>query len=78
MDKHIQMPPPTEQQIAERAYQIYLANGCREGRAQDDWLQAQYELAQQPIRELVKINPAKKSRVPAHLARLAAVVHAAL
>lgn len=72
------MPSPTHQQIAERAYQIYLANGCREGRAQDDWLQAQYELAQQPIRELVKINPAKKSSIPANIAMLASVVHGAI
>lgn len=77
-DKHIQLPSPTQQQIAERAYQIYLANGCREGRAQDDWLQAQYELAQQPIRELVKINPTKKSRIPANIAMLAGVVHVAV
>jgi Protein of unknown function (DUF2934) len=77
-DKHIQLPSPTHQQIAERAYQIYLANGCREGRAHDDWLQAQYELAQQPIRELVKINPTKKSRIPANIAMLAGVVHVAV
>ena len=77
-DKHIQKSSPTHQQIAERAYQIYLANGCQEGHAQDDWLQAQYELLHQPIRELVKINPAQISRFPANIAMLASVVHGAL
>lgn len=32
------------EQIAARAYQLYLARGCTEGRALDDWLQAEAEL----------------------------------
>lgn len=74
--KHI--PSPTHEQIAERAYQIYLANGREAGHAQDNWLQAQYELVHQPIRELVKLDPARPSRVPANLALLAGVVQSAL
>jgi len=74
----LQMPSPTHQQIAERAYQIHLANGCLEGHAEDDWLQAQYELLHQPIRELVKLVPAEISRVPANIAMLAGVVNGAI
>ncbi len=42
----------THEQIAARAYQIHLANGCPPGHEQDDWLQAQYELLHRPVRVL--------------------------
>ncbi len=32
------------EKIAERAYQIWQANGCPEGRAQEHWFQAEREL----------------------------------
>ena len=32
------------EQIAARAYQLYLARGCAEGHALEDWLQAEAEL----------------------------------
>jgi hypothetical protein len=35
---------PTEEQIAARAYQIYLERGGSDGKADDDWLQAEREL----------------------------------
>lgn len=35
---------PTRDQIARRAYEIYLARGKNDGREQDDWLQAEREL----------------------------------
>ena len=35
---------PSEQQIAARAYEIYLSCGAVHGRALDDWLQAEQEL----------------------------------
>jgi hypothetical protein len=34
----------TEQEIAERAYALYLARGCQPGHDIDDWLQAEQEL----------------------------------
>ena len=68
----------THSQIAERAYQIYLANGCQPGHELDDWLQAQYELLQRPVRELVKIEPRKSSRIAASTALLVGVVNSAL
>lgn len=51
----------THERIAERAYQIYLTNGCRPGHEKDDWLQAQYELLGRPVRMATRFN---KHRLP--------------
>ncbi len=48
---------PTDQEIAARAYQIYLERGRLGGHEIDDWLQAEYELMQLPVRELAKLDP---------------------
>ncbi len=43
----MQTPAPTaltHQQIAQRAYEIFLARGAQHGRDQDDWYQAETEL----------------------------------
>lgn len=37
---------PTEEQIAVRAYHIYLERGGEEGNPTDDWLQAERELSE--------------------------------
>jgi hypothetical protein len=47
---------PTRQEIAARAYQIYLERGRGEGRDKDDWLQAEYELMQLPVRKLAELE----------------------
>lgn len=39
-----QSAPPTEEEIAVRAYHIYLDRGEAEGNPTDDWLQAEREL----------------------------------
>lgn len=40
---------PTREEIERRAYELYLARGCRGGHADEDWLQAERELrASQP------------------------------
>ncbi len=39
-------PPPTHEEIAARAYELYGQRGRRDGYAWDDWLQAQAELTQ--------------------------------
>jgi hypothetical protein len=49
---------PTHQEIAARAYQIYLQRGRQDGHQVDDWLQAEYELMELPIRKLVEMQPA--------------------
>lgn len=48
---------PTVQEIAARAYQIYIERGRVPGHETDDWLQAEYELMQLPVRELAKLEP---------------------
>ena len=48
---------PTPEQIAARAYQIYLERGRVSGYDMDDWLQAEYELMQLPVRKLAEIEP---------------------
>ena len=35
---------PTHEQIARRAYEIFVARGHQHGRQMDDWLQAEREL----------------------------------
>ena len=35
---------PTEEQIAVRAYELFLARGCEHGGAEQDWLRAEHEL----------------------------------
>lgn len=53
---------PTEQEIAARAYQIYLERGRISGHDIDDWLQAEYELMQLPVRELAKLEPTPRPK----------------
>ncbi|MCW5558661.1 MAG: DUF2934 domain-containing protein [Verrucomicrobiae bacterium] len=36
--------PPSHEQIARRAYEIYEASGYKQGRCTDNWLQAEREL----------------------------------
>jgi hypothetical protein len=38
------MDVTVEHQIREKAYQLWLADGCREGRADQHWLIAEHEL----------------------------------
>ncbi len=38
--------PPTQEQIAARAYHIYLERGGSDGNPEEDWLQAERELSQ--------------------------------
>jgi len=50
-----QQSPKTEQ-IAARAYQLYLERGRTDGHDVDDWLQAEYELIQLPVRKLAELE----------------------
>lgn len=47
---------PTHDEIAARAYMIYVEHGCRPGHDVDDWLQAEYELLQLPTDKLAKLD----------------------
>ena len=55
---------PTEEQIRARAHEIYLARGGEPGHEIDDWLQAEYELIQLPVRKIVELEspPPNRSR----------------
>jgi len=46
---------PTEQEIAARAYEIFLSRGATDGSDLDDWLQAERELT-------AKMNETPKAR----------------
>lgn len=37
--------PPSHEQIAQRAYELYLARGGQHGRHEEDWTQAERELS---------------------------------
>jgi FKBP-type peptidyl-prolyl cis-trans isomerase (trigger factor) len=39
-------PTPTEEQIRQRAYEIYLARGCEDGQDVSDWIQAEQQLSE--------------------------------
>jgi len=38
---------PSQDEIKRRAYQIFLERGGIDGHAEEDWLQAEYELRQE-------------------------------
>jgi hypothetical protein len=52
----------THQQIAARAYQLWLEHGRPSGRDLDDWLQAEYELLQLPTEKIEEMNPPKQPK----------------
>jgi hypothetical protein len=48
---------PTNEEIAERAYEIFLARGGEPGHELDDWLQAELELLrEQSLRQTSRDN----------------------
>jgi hypothetical protein len=53
---------PTHEEIAARAHQIYMESDCLPGHDLDNWLQAEYELMQLPVRELAKLPPPAPSK----------------
>ena len=69
---------PTEEQIRARAYQICLEHGCQPGHEIDDWLQAEYELIQLPVRKVAELEPPKSKQGKVSKASLVSLVHAAL
>ena len=48
-----------EERIRNRAYQIYLEHGRQPGHDLDDWVQAEYELMQLPIRKITELESPK-------------------
>ena len=48
---------PLIEDIERRAYDLYLSRGGTHGYDMDDWLQAEYELRQLPVRKLAELEP---------------------
>ena len=48
---------PTHQEIAAHAHELYVERGRLPGHEMDDWLQAEYELMQLPVRMLAEMEP---------------------
>ena len=69
---------PTHEEIAARAQEIYLESGRKPGHDLDNWLQAEYELMQLPIRELAKLPPPKPSNHKRRYKSVTEVVRLAL
>jgi len=49
--------PPTQQEIAARAYELYVQHGRRDGHDRDDWLQAEYELTHRFVESIAQPLP---------------------
>ena len=62
---------PTEVEIRQRAQEIFLARGGRPGREIDDWLQAEYELTQLPVKQLAKLATPKSKHTPLAVVKVA-------
>jgi hypothetical protein len=69
---------PTHQQIAARAYQIFLERGREPGHDMDDWLQAEYELMQLPIDQLAALDSPAPSKTRGRGRSLVDVVKASV
>ena len=52
-------------EIAKRAYEFYLARGCQDGHAIEDWVRAEQELARtQPSAEATKTKTTARVTSP--------------
>ncbi|NQU09678.1 DUF2934 domain-containing protein [bacterium] len=69
---------PSRDLIAARAHRIYLERGGQHGHDIDDWLQAEYELMQLPIRRLAEIDPPRNRQRPLVGKSVITLVQAAL
>jgi hypothetical protein len=69
---------PTHDEIAARAYQIFLERGCQHGHDRDDWLQAEYELMQLPVRKLAELAPPKSPKAKSKFPSIIQVVRSAM
>jgi hypothetical protein len=74
----MEYPRPTHQDVAARAYQIYVERGRLPGHDVDDWLQAEYELMQLPIRKLAEMKPPQVPSGKPRKRSIIDLVHAAM
>jgi hypothetical protein len=73
-------PPqlPSHKEIAVRAYHIYWERGREPGHEIDDWLQAEYELLQLPVRKIAELEPPGGNKGKAHRKLLINLVRTAV
>ena len=69
---------PAMDDIRARAYEICLARGFQSGHDLDDWLQAEYELIQLPIRVIAELELPKPAKGKPARKSLVALVRSAL
>jgi DUF2934 family protein len=74
----IKMNCPEEERVRVRAYQIYLERGGQPGHDMDDWLQAEYELLQLPVRKIAELNPSGHNGGRRGKVALISLVHTAM
>jgi hypothetical protein len=74
----MQVNRPTDQQIRQRAYEIFVQSGRKPGNEVDNWLQAEYELMQLPVRKLAEMEPPKTKSNKIRKASLVSLVHTAV
>lgn len=72
------LPVPTSDQVAARAYELFLQRGQQHGHDMDDWLQAEYELMQLPVRKIAELAPPPPRTRSANHSALVSAVHAAM
>jgi Protein of unknown function (DUF2934) len=71
-------PLPSHEQIAARAHRIYLERGRQSGHEVDDWLQAEYELMELPVRRIAELEPPKYDKGKSHRKSIIHLVRAAV
>ena len=58
----MQVNRSTEEQISNRAYELYLQRGCQHGHDRNDWLQAEHEILQLPSHKVAQLQPPKPEK----------------
>jgi len=51
---------PSEEEIARRAYELYLQRSGEQGKDVEDWISAEKELSDEPIAAPPKTRPAQE------------------
>jgi len=69
---------PIHQEIAARAYQLYVERGRQKGHDVDDWLQAEYELLELPVSKLAELEPDTAIKTAPRKRNIVEVVRAAM
>jgi hypothetical protein len=76
--KNVVRQLPTQEEIAQRAKQIFQDRGSQSGHEVDDWLQAEYELVQLPVNKIAEIAPAQANKGRIRNSALVSIVQFAL